>query len=325
MPWRGAGRGFGFRVIDHRPDVVHFGVWQFRQFDVFATIPSPIVVALVMRRSRWPAAMVTGGIGVYLLDGRSGAMTEHDETAGRPAPTGATGGGGNGTDGARSSAGRKRRLNPVVRKVLQILVSVVLLVAIFWYVFQQVADVSEVWAAIQTLTWGEVGVLILMTGFNLFTYWIVIVIATPGITYPQAAVLTQSTTAVANSVPAGGAIAVGLTYTILSSWGFSKVRATVSIVVTGIWNNWLKLATPVLALALLGMQGEPGGGQLLAALFALGGLVGAIVLFALILRSEHFAARVGEVTGRGQRHCSAWSGGPPCMVGTWPSSSSETG
>ena len=226
-------------------------------------------------------------------------MTEYDETAGRPAPTEATGSDGNGTEGAPSSAGRKRRLNPVVRKVLQILVSVVLLVAIFWYVFQQVADVSEVWAAIQTLTWGEVGVLTLMTAFNLFTYWIVIVIATPGITYPQAAVLTQSTTAVANSVPAGGAIAVGLTYTILSSWGFSKVRATVSIVVTGIWNNWLKLATPVLALALLAMQGERGGGQLFAALLALGGLVGAIVIFALILRSEHFAARVGEATGKG--------------------------
>ncbi len=226
-------------------------------------------------------------------------MTEYDETAGSPAPTEATGSDGNGTEGAASSAGRKRRLNPVVRKVLQILVSVVLLVAIFWYVFQQVADVSEVWAAIQTLTWGEVGVLILMTGFNLFTYWIVIVIATPGITYPQAAVLTQSTTAVANSVPAGGAIAVGLTYTILSSWGFSKVRATVSIVVTGIWNNWLKLATPVLALALLAMQGERGGGQLLAALLALGGLVGAIVIFALILRSEQFAGRVGEATGKG--------------------------
>jgi len=225
-------------------------------------------------------------------------MTEYDDTAGSPVPSEATGGGGNGTEGAPSSAGRKHRLNPVVRKGLQILVSLVLLAAIFWYVFQQVADISEVSAAIRTLTWREVGVLVATTAFNLFTYWIVIVIATPGITYPQAAVLTQSTTAVANSVPAGGAIAVGLTYTILSSWGFSKVRATVSIVVTGIWNNWLKLATPVLALALLATQGQRGGGQLLAALVAVGALVAAIVVFALILRSEQFAARVGVAMGR---------------------------
>jgi len=223
-------------------------------------------------------------------------MTEFDEKAGRPHPTKATGGG-DGADEA-PSAGRKHRVDPVVRKVLQIGVSLALLVAIFWYVFQQVADISAVWAAIRTLTWREVGVLLLATGFNLFTYWILTVIATPGLTYPQAAVLTQSTTAVANSVPAGGAIAVGLTYTILSSWGFSKARASVSIVVTGIWNNWLKLATPVLALALLAMQGQRRGGQLLAALLAVGGLVAAIVIFALILRSEPFAARVGTATGR---------------------------
>ena len=216
-------------------------------------------------------------------------MTEY-ETAGRSAPTHVT--------GTARAAGRKHRLNPVIRRVLQVIVSLVLLVAIFWYVFQQVADISEVWAATQTLTWREVGVLLVLTGFNLFTYWVLVVIATPGLTYPQAAVVTQSTTAVANSVPAGGAIAVGLTYTILASWGFSKARVTVSIVVTGIWNNWLKLAMPVLALALLALQGQRGGGQLLAALLAVGGLVAAIVLFALILRSEQFAAKVGVVTGR---------------------------
>ena len=76
--------------------------------------------------------------------------------------------------------------------------------------------------------------------------------------------LTQSTTAVANTVPAGGAIAVGLTYTMLSSWGFSKSRSTLSILVTGIWNNFVKLGTPILALALLALQGQPGGGRLVA-------------------------------------------------------------
>jgi putative heme transporter len=225
-------------------------------------------------------------------------MTDYDEGADRTGPTEATGIDRTRTEGAPPSTGRKHHLNPAVRKALQIVVSLVLLVAIFWYVFQQVADISVVWAALQTLTWREVGALLVVTGFNLFTYWIVVVTATPGLTYPQAAVLTQSTTAVANSVPAGGAIAVGLTYTILSSWGFSKARATVSIVVTGIWNNWLKLATPVVALALLAMQGERGGGQLLAALLAVGGLIAAIVIFALILRSEQFAARVGVVTSR---------------------------
>lgn len=139
-----------------------------------------------------------------------------------------------------------------------VLVSLVLLVLIFRYVFRQFADISEAWAAIQTLTWREIAVLVVATAWNLFTYWVVVVLATPGLTYPQAAVLTQSTTAVANSMPGGGAIAVGVTYTMLSSWGFSKSRATLSVVVTGIWNNFVKLGTPILALAIVALQGRSG-------------------------------------------------------------------
>ena len=79
-----------------------------------------------------------------------------------------------------AGAGTPTVAEPRTKKVLQILVSLVLLVAIFWYVFQQFADISEVWAAIQTLTWREIVVLVAVHRVNLFTYWIVIVMATPG-------------------------------------------------------------------------------------------------------------------------------------------------
>lgn len=190
------------------------------------------------------------------------------------------------------NSGRSGWVSPRAKKVLQVVVSLVLLVAIFWFVLRQFADLSEVWTAIRTLTWREVTALVVATVWNLITYWIVVVIATPGLTLPQAAVLTQSTTSVANAVPAGGAVAVGLTYTILSSWGFSKSRSTLSIVVTGIWNNFVKLGTPILALAILALQGGRGGGRLLAGALGLCGLVGAILLFALILKSEDVARRV---------------------------------
>ncbi len=196
------------------------------------------------------------------------------------------------------NSGRSGWLSPRAKKMLQVAVSLVFLVAIFWFVFRQFADLSEVWAAIQSLTWREVTALVIATIWNLMTYWIVVVIATPGLRLAQAAVLTQSTTAVANAVPAGGAIAVGLTYTILSSWGFSKSRSTLSIVVTGIWNNFVKLGTPILALAILALQGERSGGRMVAAVAGLAGLAGTIVLFALILRSEDFARRVGLATER---------------------------
>jgi uncharacterized membrane protein YbhN (UPF0104 family) len=111
-------------------------------------------------------------------------------------------------------------------------------------------------------------------------------------------VMTQATTAVSNAVPAGGAVAVGLTYGILSSWGFSKSRTTLSVVITGIWNNFLKLGSPIAAIALLIITGEPGGGRMVAAVAGLAGLTSAIVVFALILSSEEYARKVGLTAAR---------------------------
>jgi putative heme transporter len=187
----------------------------------------------------------------------------------------------------------RRRLDPRVRKVLQVVLSLAVVVGIFWYVLGQFADISEVWDAMRTLTWREVVVLVVAATWNLATYWILTVIATPGLRYPQAVVLTETTTAVSNALPAGGALGVGLTYTILSSWGFSKSRSTLSVVVTGIWNNFAKLGLPIVALAILAVQGQPGGGRMFAAVVGLAGLVGAVVVFALILKSEDYARQAG--------------------------------
>jgi putative heme transporter len=183
----------------------------------------------------------------------------------------------------------KGRRNKIIQGVLSIALGLAMIV----FVLPQIADLSEVWQAIQDMTTLEMGVLLLAAAWNLMTYWIINVISTPGLTYPQSIVVTETTTAVSNTVPAGGAVSVGLTYGMLGSWGFSKSRVTVSVLVSGIWNNFAKLGMPILAVALLMLEGGAGGGRIISALIGLGALVAAIVIFALILRSEDFAARVG--------------------------------
>jgi hypothetical protein len=113
------------------------------------------------------------------------------------------------------------------------------------------------------------------------------------LTYRQAIVVTESSTAVANTIPGAGAISMGLTYSMLDSWGFSKSRTTVSLVVSGIWNNFVKLGMPVLALALLAFQGRAGASRIVAGMIGIGALTAAIAVFALILHSESFAERAG--------------------------------
>src|SRR5947209_19477584 len=189
-----------------------------------------------------------------------------------------------------------RRFGP--RRIVSIVVSVALIVAIFWFVLPQVADFSKVRSEIGAMTWMELGIIAVVAGWNLVTYWLVTVAATPGLTYGQAMVMTESSTAVANTIPGGSAVAVGLTYSMLGSWGFSKSRSTVSLVVSGIWNNFVKLGMPVLALALLAFQGQASGSRVVAGVVGIAALIGAVALFAVILHSENVASRVGEAFGR---------------------------
>jgi putative heme transporter len=82
-----------------------------------------------------------------------------------------------------------------------------------------------------------------------------------------------------------------MTYNMLGKWGYSRSRTTTAVLVSGVWNSFVKLGLPVLALALVLLQGGAGGGRVTAALLGIAGLVAAIVVFALMLRSEEQARR----------------------------------
>jgi uncharacterized protein (TIRG00374 family) len=174
---------------------------------------------------------------------------------------------------------------------------VVLIVAIFYYLLQDIS-LSDVWAAITDMTWGELAILALVAAWNLVTYAFVWMTVTPGLSFGRAMVMTQATTAITNTVPAGSAIGIGMTYAMLHSWGFSRGRTTIAVLVSGVWNSFAKLGLPVLALALVALQGNASAARVTAAVVGIGGLVAAIVVFALMLRSERMAERVGIVAGR---------------------------
>ena len=183
------------------------------------------------------------------------------------------------------------------RLVLQAVVSLVLVVAIFYYLLRGI-DLAQVWADIRAMTWIEEAVLAVIAAWNLATYALVWMAVTPGLGFWRAMVMTQATTAVTNTVPAGSALGVGMTYAMLGSWGFSRSRTTIAVLVSGVWNAFAKLGLPVLALALVALQGDAGAGRVTAALLGIAGLVAAIVVFALMLRSERMAERVGVTAGR---------------------------
>ena len=184
------------------------------------------------------------------------------------------------------------------RKVVSVAISVALVVGIFAFAIPRIASYSEVLETLRDLTWLEMWSLLLATFFNLFTYWLANMAALPGLQLSRSAVITQTTTTVANTLPAGGAVAVGLTYEMLHSWGFTTNAATLFVLVTGFWNIFMKLALPVLSVAILALTGQSSTLFLTAAVIGVVVLAIAIGIFAAILWREHLAWRIGDIAGR---------------------------
>ncbi len=211
-------------------------------------------------------------------------------------------------------AGEKERL-VTGKRILQSFISTVVVVGIFVGVMPRIASYGDVWDTISAMTGLELFGLFVVGVWNLVTYWFVLVAALPGLRLREAAVVNQASTAVSNTLPGGGAIGVGVTVAMLRSWGFRLSSITRSAVVTGIWNNFVKLGMPVVALALLALEGGATVARVIAATIGVAVLIGSIVGFGLVLRSEQAAERVGRFFGRLVDRARRLARKPP--LGSW--------
>src|SRR5690606_16063978 len=96
----------------------------------------------------------------------------------------------------------------------------------------------------------------------------------------------------------GSALGVGTTYGMYSSLGHSGASIALATVLTGIWNNFVKLGLPVVAFAILAVSGGATTTEWMAALIGLGTLAGTVALFGLMLRSDALARRIGAALQR---------------------------
>lgn len=176
---------------------------------------------------------------------------------------------------------------------MRVLLSVAVVLVVFVVVLPRVADLSEVREQVAAMTGVEVASLLVLGIWNLASYAFVYVAALPGLGTGQALVVTQSSTAVANTVPAGFGFGIGVTWGMLASWGFRRPEITLLVLVTGVWNVFAKLALPIAALVLVALDGDTTTGSALAAGAGVAILAGAVTVTAVLLRSEAGARGVG--------------------------------
>lgn len=172
--------------------------------------------------------------------------------------------------------------------------SLTVVLVIFVGVLPRIADFSQVWATLVDMTWLEGLTLSLAALWNLVTYWILVMITLPGLSFPQAAVVTQTSTAVANTLPGGQAFGLGVAYSMYTSWGFRRTTIASSLVLSGVADLFAKLSMPVIALVALAIGGHANAALVTAAVIGAVILGAGVALFALALKSERSAQLVGE-------------------------------
>lgn len=226
-------------------------------------------------------------------------MTDEVQPASEPTAASAGRPGDDGAD-ALSVVEAELHRKSVGRRVVEAAISLVVVLVLFAFVIPAVSNAhySEIWAEIRKLGWSQIGFLFGVWIVSMLLYTGVLTNSLPGLKHMQALTVNFAGSAVSNVVPFGGAAGVGATYGICMSWGFGVSSITLSILVSGVWNVLTKLGLPILALLFLVLKGESTARLLVPTLLGLVALTTAVVVLALVMRSEALAEKVGAL---GQR------------------------
>jgi len=170
--------------------------------------------------------------------------------------------------------------------------------AIFVFVLPRIADYRDVWDVLEDLGWRDGAVLAAATILNVVTFAPPWMSALPGLGFRQALVLSQASTALSIVSPAGAAVGMAGSFSMLRSWGFAAGAVGLAVMVVGVWNQLANLAFPIVGLALLSTIDEDHPALRSAAFVGLVVLVVVVTAFALALSSERRAHRIGKLVAR---------------------------
>jgi uncharacterized protein (TIRG00374 family) len=176
--------------------------------------------------------------------------------------------------------------------------AVAVVAAVFLFFLPRIADYRDVWDVLKGLSWQDGLALLGATVLNLVTFPPPWMAALPGLGYRQAFVMTQASTALSIVSPAGAAVGMAGSYSMLRSWGFGGGAVGLAVAVTGIWNQLANFAFPIVGLALLTSIDEDHPALRTAALAGVVAFVVVVGGFALALSSERQAYRVGGLAAR---------------------------
>ena len=149
------------------------------------------------------------------------------------------------------TAPRRRGLTKTHKRLLGGAGSIAIVVLVFVFVLPRIADYRDVLDVLRDLDWQDWAALAAAVLLNLATFPPPWMAALPGLGYREGMAMTQASTALSIVSPAGAAVGMAASYSMLRSWKFGASAVGLAVAITGVWNQFANLVFPVVALALL--------------------------------------------------------------------------
>jgi putative heme transporter len=184
------------------------------------------------------------------------------------------------------------------RRIAAGALSVLIVAAAFGFALPRIASYGGVWASLTAMSWPAVLLIAAAAVVSQLTTWMMIGAVLPSLRLREAAVMNLGSSAVANTVPAGGAVSMGVSWAMLASWGVGTAEFVRYTLVSGFWNVFIRLGLPVVALVLLVITGQSSAALQAAAYTGAVLLLIIAVGFRVMLRSERFAELIGRAISR---------------------------
>lgn len=150
----------------------------------------------------------------------------------------------------------KKPDRPWWKQAISIGITLAVLIAVFGFVIPKVADyqsIAQYIGEISPMAWA---LLALAAGAFLIAYPVVLVQVLRSLRLREAFVNHMTGTAITNSVPSGGALALPVNYAMYMSWGFTPESITAGLLAAGVWDWFGRIALPILAVFGVALMGD---------------------------------------------------------------------
>ena len=192
------------------------------------------------------------------------------------------------------------------KQALSVGVTIIVLVAVFGFVLPKVADYGAIVDYIGDISITDWLVLGAISVWFLMAYPIVLTTAIRTLKLKEAFVNHMSGTAVTNSLPGGGALALGLNYAMYMSWGFSPEAVSAGLLAAGVWDWYARIALPIVAVVVIALFGQALGWMWAVSIGGTLWVAFTVWLLIKVLRSDSFAESVARWAAGVVERVSSW-------------------